>query len=835
MQKEQLQSACRTRLIWVFSHEKRVLRGMGEVIEKEQNTIAGVPLTREQVLEDYRVAVQSRQASLLGRKEVLTGKAKFGIFGDGKEVAQLAMARAFQKGDIRSGYYRDQTFMFALGISNVQEFFAQVYAHTDVDHEPASAGRSMNGHFATRSLNPDGSWKNMTEMYNSSADISPTGSQMPRLVGLAYASKLYRKLEDLQSFSNFSNNGNEVAWGTIGNASCAEGMFWETVNAIGVLESPAIISIWDDGYGISVPNKYQVTKDNVGEILAGFQRKSKDESGYEIFTVKAWDYPALLETYYKASEVARKEHTPVIIHVTEVTQPQGHSTSGSHERYKSKERLAWEIEADCIKRMREWMESTGEFEAEELNKLEKAEKKNVSGWKKEAWKNYTAPIKQNIKTVSEILDRLANTSTNGESVKAIAQKLSDSLDPYLSDVMIAISQALIATRNENLPERDELIAWRNQEEVINHDRYSSYLYNETGGSALEVPEVKPVFSDNSDVKNGFQILNDFFDLSLEKYPNLIAFGEDVGYLGDVNQAFAGMQEKYGELRVTDTGIRECTILGQAIGMAMRGLRPIAEIQYLDYLLYALQIMSDDLATVQYRTKGGQMAPAIIRTRGHRLEGIWHSGSPMAGIINLVRGIRVCVPRNMVQAAGMYNTLLQSEEPGLIVEVLNGYRLKETRPDNLGEFTIPLGVPEILREGTDITLVTYGACCRVAEKAAEMLEEVGISVELIDVQTLLPFDINHIIVESLKKTNRIVFLDEDVPGGTSAYMLQKVIEEQKGYFYLDSEARTIAAKAHRPAYGSDGDYWSKPNAEHIFEFIYEMMNEFDPEKFPIFFK
>ncbi|MCC7438134.1 MAG: transketolase [Armatimonadetes bacterium] len=788
-------------------------------------------VSREQIIRDYRVAFQSRQASLLGRREVLTGKAKFGIFGDGKEVPQLAMARAFRNGDFRSGYYRDQTFMFATGMSNVQQFFAQLYAHTDTEAEPSSAGRSMNGHFGTRSLNPDGSWKNLTDMPNSSADVSPTGSQMPRLVGLAYASKLYRELEELKSFTQFSRNGDEVAFGTIGNASCAEGMFWESVNAIGVLKAPAVISIWDDGYGISVPSKFQVTKSDVGELLRGFQRKPGSDEGYDIYVVRAWDYPALVETYLNAVEIARREHIPAIIHVVEVTQPQGHSTSGSHERYKSPERLEWEREHDCLKKMREWMLASGIATAEELDAMEEEEKNSVMEMKERAWKAYTEPIHAAIQKAAALIEEVAKESAEGEAIQNIGRELLALREPFYMDAVTAAARVLILTRNQPTPTRRALAEWKRGQDAAANDFFATHLHSQSAGAAAKVPVVAPQFSENSPMKNGSEIVNACFDAALARNPQVIAFGEDVGQLGDVNQGFVGLQAKYGALRVSDTGIRECTILGQAIGMAMRGLRPIAEIQYLDYLLYALQLMSDDLATVQWRTKGGQKAPVIIRTRGHRLEGVWHAGSPMAGIIHLIRGVHVLVPRNMTQAAGFYNTLLQSDEPALVVEVLNGYRLKEQLPDNVGEFTLPLGVPEILREGTDVTVVTYGACCRVALDAADLLQTVGIAAEVIDVQSLLPFDSNGMIVESLKKTNRILFLDEDVPGGASAYMMQEVIERQEGYRWLDSQPRTLAAAPHRPAYGSDGAYWSKPSPESVFEAVYEIMSEADPKRWP----
>ncbi|KAB2916449.1 MAG: transketolase [Bacteroidetes bacterium] len=787
---------------------------------------------KQEVINDYKVAFQSRQASLIGRKEVLTGKAKFGIFGDGKEVAQLAMAKAFKKGDFRSGYYRDQTFMFALGMSNVREFFAQLYAHTSVEAEPCSAGRSMNGHFGTRLLNPDGSWKSQTDRYNSSADISPTGGQMPRLLGLAMASKVYRENKELQSHTDFSINGNEVAFGTIGNASTSEGMFWEAINAACVMQVPMAMSIWDDQYGISVPAKYQTAKENLSSILSGFQTDEHGK-GLQLFTAKGWDYAELCLTYQKAVAVCREEHTPVVIHVTEVTQPQGHSTSGSHERYKSKERLEWEQEFDCIKKMREWMEANAIATAEELDTLENDWKKEVNAEKKAAWEAYLGDIKADVAEAGVLLDDLAAQSSNGAAIAEVAANLRAISEPMRKDVGVALNTALRLTLHENGPARQAVAEHKKQFTADNYERYSTYLHSESEWNALKVQEVKPIYGADAKMMDGREVLQAYFDSAITRDPRVFAFGEDVGKIGDVNQGFAGLQEKHGENRVFDTGIRECTIIGQGIGAAMRGLRPIAEIQYLDYLLYAIQIMSDDLATVQWRTKGGQKAPLIVRTRGHRLEGIWHSGSPMGMIINSLRGMYVCVPRNMTQAAGMYNTLLQSDEPGLIVECLNGYRLKEQMPDNIADITVPLGVPETLIEGDDVTLVTYGSSTRIAEDAIKQLNEVGISVELIDVQTLLPFDIHHKIIESVKKTNRVVFLDEDVPGGASAYMFQQVMEGQQAFKWLDSEPRTISAQPHRPAYGTDGDYFSKPGAETVFEVIYEMMHEVDPGSYPKF--
>jgi len=799
---------------------------------KKKGSIA-LPLEKEEIIKDYRLAYQSRQASLIGRREVLSGKAKFGIFGDGKELANLAIARAFQKGDWRSGYYRDQTWMFMLGVMSIQEFFAQLYAHADVNHESNTGGRSMNAHFASRYINPDGSWKNQTGMYNTAADVSPTGAQMPRAVGLAYASVLYRELEGLQQFNQFSKNGNEVTFASIGNASTSEGMFWESVNAIGVLKAPAIITIYDDGYGISVPNQFQMVKENIGSILKGFERDAdlppeEAERGYNLYSVRAWDYPALIETYLSAVEIAREYHIPSLIHVTEVTQPQGHSTSGSHERYKTPERLKFEEEFDCVRKLREWMIEQRVISEPELVAVEKADYEAVEGIRKLAWDAYLAPIIEERNQVMDMLDEIAGSSSHASELEKIKERLANLPSVARRDIHGAAHEALRALRDEANPSRQVLVQWKNEQDAVNVERYGSHLHS---GRALVIREVKPVYSISSPTVMGFEVVNAAFDSILRRDPRVIAFGEDVGLLGDVNQGFKGMQEKYGALRVTDTGIREATILGQAIGMAMRGLRPICEIQYLDYVLYALQIMSDDLANLYWRTVGGQAAPVIVRTRGHRLEGIWHSGSPMAGIIHLLRGMNVLVPRDMTRAAGFYNTLLKCDEPAVVVEVLNGYRVKERVPDNIGEFTVPLGVPEIIREGNDVTVVTYGACCRIAMDAADKLSKAGIDVEVIDVQSLLPFDVHGRIVESLKKTNRVIFLDEDVPGGTSAYMMQEVIEKQCGYYHLDSPARTLSGKAHRPAYGSDGDYWSKPNVETVFDAVYEMMNEVDPKSFP----
>ena len=791
-------------------------------------------LNRDEIIEDYRLAYRSRQVSLIGRRETLSGKAKFGIFGDGKELPQIAMARVFRKGDFRAGYYRDQTLIFALGELTFQAFFAQLYAHTDVEADPATAGKSMVGHFVTRSLNADGSWKDLMEIHNSTADVSPTAAQMPRLVGLAYASRLYRELEELQSFPQFSHHGDEVAFGTIGNASTTEGMFWEAINAIGVLKTPAVVSIYDDGYGISVTNEYQMLKQDLSELLSGFQRQPGTREGYDLYRVRGWDYPSLLQTYQTASEVARREHVPAIIHVVEVTQPQGHSTSGSHERYKSSQRLAWEEEFDGIRKFRQWIIEQDLATDVVLDEMEQADRRLVEDSRKQAWKAYLAPLQQEHATAARLIGEVASGSTHTSKLNLIQKRLLASQNPLRRDVMAAIREALVIVKDEPSTARQALMDWRAAQVKINAERYGSYLYSQSAESALRVPEVKPVYSSKSPSVYGFEVLNACFDAALGRDPHVIAFGEDLGKLGDVNQAFRGLQEKYGELRVSDTGIREATIIGQAIGMAMRGLRPIAEIQYLDYILYALQMMSDDLATLHWRTHGGQKAPVIVRTRGHRLEGIWHSGSPMAGIIHLVRGMHVVVPRNMTQAAGFYNTLLRSDEPALVVEVLNGYRLKERLPDNIGEFTVPLGVPEVIRQGSDVTLVTYGACCRIVLEAADLLSKASIEAEVIDVQTLLPFDLNGRILESLKKTSRIVFVDEDVPGGASAYMLQEVIETQGGFNWLDAPPRTLPGKPHRPAYGSDGDYWSKPNVEQVFECVYQIMHEADPAAYPLVF-
>ncbi len=808
----------------------------------EAGTASGeksVSLDRETVLADYRLAYESRQASLIGRREVLTGKAKFGIFGDGKEVVQLGMAKAFQPGDLRSGYYRDQTFMLAAGMTTLEELFAQLYANTDPELEPASAGRQMNGHFATPTLHADGSWKNLLEMRVSVADTSPTGSQMPRLVGLAYASRLYRELPELRHLTRaggggFSDGGDEIAFGTIGNASCAEGMFWEAINAVGVLHAPLLMSIWDDDYGISVSNEHQITKQDLSQVLSGFRRQPGSRDGYDLYRIRGWDYLDSCRTYREAAKIIRQEHVPALVHVVELTQPQGHSTSGSQERYKSQQRLEWEREHDCLKKMREWIVGEGIANAGELDELEREGLERVRQAQRQAWDDYADPIREERDAAVALLGELAQGSAAREEIEQIADELRRNPSPMRRYAVAATQRALLAAHGDDGPARRKLIAWREEQDRLGRERYSSHLISSTR-SALDVEAVAPVYDDDAPELNGFEIVNRGFDAAFARVPELIAFGEDVGQLGDVNQGLLGMQEKYGELRVSDTGIRECTILGQAIGMAMRGLRPLAEIQYLDYLLYALEILSDDLATVQYRTRGTQKAPVLLRTRGHRLEGIWHSGSPMAGIMHLVRGVHLCVPRDMTRAVGFYNTLLESDDSAIVVEVLNGYRTKEKLSGNLGDLKVPLGVPEILRPGSDVTLVTYGACCRIALAAAERLARAGVEAEIIDVQTLLPFDRPGVIGRSLQRTNRVVFLDEDVPGGATATMMQEVLENQDGFHWLDSPPKTLSSQPHRPAYGSDGDYWSKPQVEHVFETVYELMNESDPDRFPIFYR
>lgn len=792
---------------------------------------------KAEVLADYLIAFESRQASLAGRREVLSGKGKFGIFGDGKEVAQLAMAKVFRDGDWRSGYYRDQTFMMAAGLMKVEEVFAQIYGDTDPDFNPMNAGRLMNNHFASRSLDKNGNWKDLTKQKNSSADISPTAGQMPRLVGLGLASKLFRENPLLSEFAQFSKNGNEVAFGTIGDASTSEGHFWESVNAIGVLQLPVAISVWDDGYGISVPNSYQTTKSSISEVLSGFE-KTKDKPGYLIYKAKGWDYENLVNLYKQGIEICRTQHQPVLFHITEVTQPQGHSTSGSHERYKSTERLEWEKEFDCLNQMRLWIEKSGIATPYEIDKLESASIEKVKLARKTAWNNYQKPLSR---LRDEFLE-LANVTTcncaKTNHINAIKEELRNTADPIRKDIMSAARKILRlicdSCSNPSNSLKINVSKWLEKELAISHERFNSHLYSQSDQSALKVNSVAAVYEKDSLMVPGREILRDNWDYIFEKNAEVVLFGEDVGKIGGVNQTYEGLQAKYGENRIFDTGIREATIIGQGIGMAVRGLRPVAEIQYFDYLLYGLQLMSDDLATLQYRTKGGQKAPMIITTRGHRLEGIWHSGSPLSMVINSIRGVYVLVPRDMTTAAGFYNTMLKSDDSALIIEPLNGYRLREKRPSNLGEFCIPLGVPEIMNEGQDITLVTYGSCVRIAQDAVNQLRNFNISVELIDVQSLEPFDLNHIICKSLQKTNKIVFFDEDVPGGATAYMMQKVLEEQKGYQYLDAEPVTITAKAHRAAYGTDGDYFSNPNAEEVFDKIYNLMHDYNPALYPKIF-
>ena len=805
---------------------------MSNYIETEQVSFQDF---RKQVLDDYRLGRISREASYLTRKEVLTGKAKFGIVGDGKELPQLAMAKVFREGDWRSGYYRDQTFAMAVGVLSVDAFFAQLYADTDVEREPASAGRQMPCHFATRSLNEDGSWKDLTQIKNISSDISPTAGQMPRLLGLALASNVYKEVK-FQGSEKFSHNGQEVAFGTIGDASTAEGHFWETINAACALQVPMIMSIWDDGYGISVPTHNQRAKEDLSEILAGFQRKEGDKQGCEVIQVRAWDYPMLLEAYARAEQLAREESVPVILHIIEVTQPQGHSTSGSHERYKDEERMNFETEFDCLNKFREWIlnysiQIDGEEQTlssvEELDEIEKEAKAFVREQQKKAWAEYRASIDHIQNQVLPLVKQFENQP----EVAALLDKFSALVTVGKKDIFALVRKVLWATREQNTSDRQNLVQVYERISEQEADNYSSHLYSESEWKAVNIPEIKPVFSEDSQILDGRVVIRNNFDKIFEKYPETLIFGEDTGSIGDVNQGLEGMQEKYGETRIADTGIREATILGQGVGLAMRGLRPIAEIQYLDYVLYCLQGMSDDLATLQYRTKGGQKAPVIVRTRGHRLEGVWHSGSPMAGILNLVRGMMVLVPRNLTQAAGFYNTMLKSDDTALIIEPLNGYRLKEKQPDNIGEFTVPVGKVEITRAGKDITLVTYGSTWKIVTEAVEELAKLGIDVEVIDVQSLLPFDLSEEISESVKKTNRLAVIDEDVEGGASAYIMQQILEKQGAFRYLDSKPLTIAAKNHRPAYASDGDYFSKPSVEDIVEKVYDLFHESNPAKFP----
>ncbi|CAM3912700.1 thiamine pyrophosphate-dependent enzyme [Mucilaginibacter galii] len=784
---------------------------------------------RKIVINDYRIGFESRQASLLGRREVLTGKAKFGIFGDGKEVAQLAMAKAFKKGDWRAGYYRDQTFMFATGMSTLKEFFAQLYAHPDIEKDPASAGRQMNCHYATRFANPDGTWVNQAETMNCSADISTTGGHMPRLLGLAYASKLYRQNKELEEMKQFSVNGNEVAFGTIGNGSTSEGIFLETFNAAGVLQVPMAISVWDDAYAISVPASLQTTKEDISEALKGFQRED-GTNGYEIFKVRGWDYPALCETYNIAIDLCRTQHVPVLIHVIEITQPQGHSTSGSHERYKPADRLAWETEHDCLVQMRKWMLDSAVISEAELDELEETAKKHVRNSQREAWNELSAEIKAEMEEAAALIEQMANHSLNKE-LPAVASALRATVDPGRREIVSAVRKALRLTNKETTAERKNLLEWLAHENELNRERFNSKLFSDTPLSPLHVPVVAATYDSDAKLLDGREILNACFDLAFERDERIVAFGEDVGAIGDVNQGFAGLQAKYGNLRITDTGIRENTIIGQGMGLAMRGLKPIAEIQYLDYWIWAITVLSDDLASLSYRTRGGQKAPLIVRTRGHRLEGIWHSGSPMASLLANLRGLHICVPRNMTQAAGMYNTLLQGDEPAIVIESLNGYRLKEKMPSNIGDFTVPLGKAEVMLQGTDVTVISYGSTLRIVQEAAEELATMGINIEIVDPQTLFPFDSDRECVKSLQKTNKLLIVDEDVPGGGSAYILQNILEDQGGYSHLDAAPQTLCAKAHRPPYGSDGDYFTKPSIDDIIEAVYAMMNESSPAKFP----
>ncbi len=784
---------------------------------------------KSQILEDYRIAVVSRECSILGRREVLTGKAKFGIFGDGKELPQLAMARAFQDGDFSSGYYRDQTFMMALGYIGSKEFFHGLYATTDLEKEPMSAGRQMGGHFVTHSLNEDGTWKDLTKQKNSSADISCTAGQMPRLLGLAQASKIYRNVPEIDG-TNFSSSGNEVAWGTIGNASTSEGHFFETLNAAGVMQVPMVISIWDDEYGISVPQEYHTIKSDISEALKGFQR-NEEQKGFEIIKVKGWDYTALIHAYENASDIARDSHVPVLIHVTELTQPQGHSTSGSHERYKSAERLEWERENDCNKRFKEWIIENNISDEEGLKAIEKSCKQEVRNAKKEAWAEFLRPNLVQKKEVVTLLENLAASSPNRTFINKVKNDLISIDEPIKKDLASFSRKALRYAIGEENPAKTAMQNWISNYLDKAQPKYSSHLFSELPGKVTNISNVEPSYDESPEEVDGRIILRDNFDKLFSKYKNALVFGEDTGTIGDVNQGLEGLQKKYGELRIADTGIRETTIIGQGIGMALRGLRPIAEIQYLDYILYAIQTLSDDLATLHYRTVGKQIAPLIIRTRGHRLEGIWHSGSPMGGLVHLLRGIYILVPRNMTKAAGFYNTLMKGNEPALIIESLNGYRLKEPKPNNLGEFCTPIGVVETLKKGNDITLVSYGSTLRMVLKVAKELLEVGIDAEVIDAQSLLPFDINQDVVRSVQKTNRLLVIDEDVPGGGSAYLLQEILEKQGAYRYLDSAPQTLSAEAHRPAYATDGDYFSKPNEEDIFEKVYEIMHEANPKDYP----
>lgn len=789
-----------------------------------------VLLSKVEVLNDYRVACESREVSYIGRQDVFRGRAKFGVFGDGKELAQVAMSKVFRKGDFRSGYYRDQTFMAAIGGLTWQQFFAQLYAHTDVEHDPFTGGRSMNAHFGNRWVNDKGEWLDQTEMYNTVCDVSSTAGQMPRAIGLAYASKLFRENPNLQYLTKFSNQGNEVCFTTIGDASTSQGMFFEAINAAGVLQIPIIFSVWDDGYGISVPIKYQTTKSSISEALAGFQRKD-GSNGLEIIVARAWNYVELIEAYQRAALYARDQHVPVLVHVIEVTQPQGHSTSGSHERYKSKERLQFELEFDCNLHFKNWILENMYATSDELNTIEIQAKEVAKKSRNAAWAALRDSLKPEFNSATTLLKKLSTENKNTKAISAIRESLEKTENPTRRDVISAVKKAIRTIRFEDTITKKELIKWLEDVAPENYKRFNSHLLSEYPTSPMNVQGIAPIYNDDSPLVDGREIINAFFDNLLETDPRVFALGEDLGNIGDVNQGFAGLQEKYGELRVTDAGIRETTIIGQGIGAAMRGLRPIVEIQYFDYIYYALATLTDDLASLRYRTVGQQAAPLIVRTRGHRLEGIWHSGSPMSAMLGALRGVHVLVPRNFVQAVGFYNTILKGDDPALIIECLNGYRIKEKLPTNLTDVCVPLGVPETLKEGTDLTIITYGSMCRIVMEAAAQLEEIGISAEIIDVQSLLPFDVNHQILESIKKTNRVIFADEDVPGGASAYMMQEVIDKQNAYRWLDAAPKAVSAQAHRPAYASDGDYFSKPNAETIFDVAYEIMHEAKPTLFP----
>ena len=802
------------------------------MIDSNLTVNKSLKISKEEILKDYYLINESRNLSLIGRKEVFMGRAKFGVFGDGKELPQIAMSKFFKNGDFRSGYYRDQTFMMAIDQLNASQFFAQLYAHADINFDPHSGGRQMNCHFATRMLNDNGDWKTQTDMKNSASDISCVSGQMPRIVGLGYASKLYRENKNLSNMPNFSIKGNEVIFGTIGDASTSEGHFWESINACGVLQIPVIMSIWDDGYGISVPSEYHTSRNDLSKVLSGFQRSSNKENGFELFTVKAWDYVGLLDAYSKAEKLARDEHVPSIIHVKEVTQPQGHTTSGSHERYKSKERLQWEEDYCCIKKMREWIIENNFSNNKELDEIEKNALDKSKELRDKSWKNYRKSIEEDLNDAMVILTRIAqNSPKNKKEIIDVRDQLSKTIQPLKSDIFKSLKYAQRIIRNENNISKNYLLNLIEELKNKYKIQYSSHLYSESNFSVDKIKEVKPLYPTQNKLVDGREVINKFFDITFSNNPLVFAVGEDVGTIGGVNQGFAGIQKKYGKLRITDTGIRESSIIGQGIGAALRGLRPIVEIQYLDYVYWALQTLSDDLSTLQYRTKGGQKAPVIIRTRGHRLEGIWHSGSPMGTLINSLRGINILVPRNFVEASGMYNTLLLSDEPGIVIEPLNAYRLKENLPENLDKVAVEFGVPEIIRDGKDITIVTYGSMCKIVLEAASQLNEIGISCEVIDVRTLIPFDKNKMIVESIKKTNRVIFADEDVSGGASAYMMQSVIENQDAYFYLDSKPLTIHSNDHRPAYSTDGDYFSKPNCESVFEKIYLLFNELNPKAFP----